>query len=374
MSGEAPQWTHSEPWAIFNSGCNFRVELNMRKALTALLALTTASLIVPAADACTRILYQGESASFYVGRTMDWAEDTGTDLWAFPAGMKRDGGVGEGSIPWTSKYGSVISSFYNVGSVDGINEAGLAGNVLYLVESDYGDAKASGKPLISVGAWMQYVLDNYATVQEAVDALSKEPFAIVAPVLPNGHAGAGHLSLADKTGDSAIFEYIGGKLNIHHSPKYTVMTNSPPFDQQLAISTYWDSVGGTNFLPGTSRAADRFARMSWMLNAVAPGLNESSATAEVMSLIRAISVPLGIQDPKSPNIASTRWRTAADLNAKRYFFDSVHAPSVFWVDLDKLDLKPGAPSLKLDLQGDPILSGEVSQAFKPAEPFKWLAP
>ena len=374
MSGEAPQWTHSEPWAIFNSGCNFRVELNMRKALTALLALTTASLIVPAADACTRILYQGESASFYVGRTMDWAEDTGTDLWAFPAGMKRDGGVGEGSIPWTSKYGSVISSFYNVGSVDGINEAGLAGNVLYLVESDYGDAKASGKPLISVGAWMQYVLDNYATVQEAVDALSKEPFAIVAPVLPNGHAGVGHLSLADKTGDSAIFEYIGGKLNIHHSPKYTVMTNSPPFDQQLAISTYWDSVGGTNFLPGTSRAADRFARMSWMLNAVAPGLNESSATAEVMSLIRAISVPLGIQNPKSPNIASTRWRTAADLNAKRYFFDSVHAPSVFWVDLDKLDLKPGAPSLKLDLQGDPILSGEVSQAFKPAEPFKWLAP
>ena len=346
----------------------------MRRTLTAVIALATAAIVIPAADACTRIVYEGAGASHFVGRTMDWAEETGTDLWAFPVGLKRDGGVGPGSIEWTSKHGSVISGFYNVGSVDGINDAGLAGNVLYLVESDYGDAKASGKPLLSVGAWMQYVLDNYATVAEAVDALSKEPFAIVAPVLPNGHAAAGHLAISDKTGDSAIFEYIGGKLNIHHSKQYTVMTNSPPFDQQLAINAYWNTVGGTNFLPGTSRAADRFARMSWMLNAVPPGLEESQSVAEVMSLIRAISVPLGIQDPKAPNIASTRWRTTSDLDAKRYFFESVHSPAVFWVDLDKLDLKPGAPSLKLDLSGNPILAGEVSKDFKPAEPFKWLAP
>ena len=100
--------------------------------------------------------------------------------------MKRDGGVGEGSIAWTSKYASVGAGFYNVATVDGMNDAGLAGNVLYLAESYYGDAKASGKPLLSIGGWLQYVLDNYATVAEAVDALSKEPFALVAPVLPNG--------------------------------------------------------------------------------------------------------------------------------------------------------------------------------------------
>jgi choloylglycine hydrolase len=325
------------------------------------------------ADACTRIVYNGKNGAYYVGRSMDWAEETGTDLWAFPAGMARDGGVGEGSISWTSKYGSVISGFYNVASVDGMNDAGLAGNVLYLAESDYGDAKASGKALISVGAWLQYVLDNYATVAEAVDALSKEPFAIVAPILPNGAAATGHLSLADKTGDSAIIEYIGGQLTIHHSPKYTVMTNSPPFDQQLAISTYWDNVGGTNFLPGATRAADRFARMNWMLNAVPPGADQNLANASVMSLMRAISVPLGIKDPKLPNIAPTRWRTIADLNGRRYIYESVHNPAVFWVDLNKLNLKQGAPVLKLDLQTDPMRSGEVSSGFKPAEAFRFLA-
>lgn len=346
----------------------------MRKTLTAILALATAASIAPVADACTRIVYQGENSTFYTGRTMDWAEDTGTDLWAFPAGMKRDGGVGEKSIAWTSKYGSVIAGFYNVASVDGINDAGLAGNVLYLAETDYGDYKTSDKARLSLGAWLQYVLDNYGTVAEAVDALSKDPFIIVAPVLPDGHPATGHLAINDKTGDNAVFEFIGGKLRIHHGKEYTVMTNSPTYDQQLAITTYWNSVGGQNFLPGTNRAADRFARVSWMLNAVPPGQKPDPSVAEVMSLVRAISVPLGMQDPTQPNIAATRWRTTADVNAGRYFFDNVHTPSVFWVDINKLDLKAGAPSLKLDLQGNRVLSGEVSKEFKPAEPFKWLAP
>ena len=123
-------------------------------------------------------------------------------------------------------------------------------------------------------------------------------------------------------------------------------------------------------MPGTNRAADRFARMSWMLNAVKPGVKPDAAMAEVMSLMRAISVPLGMGDPQEPNIASTRWRTGADLSAKRYFYDSVHSPSVFWVDIEKLDLKPGGQAMKLDLKANPILSGEVSKLFKPAEPFK----
>ena len=68
----------------------------MRKFLTALAALSCVALTAPLADACTRILYEGGSA-FMVGRTMDWAEETGTDLWAFPAGLARDGAS---HAPW----------------------------------------------------------------------------------------------------------------------------------------------------------------------------------------------------------------------------------------------------------------------------------
>ncbi|MBA3325428.1 MAG: linear amide C-N hydrolase [Rhodobacteraceae bacterium] len=73
---------------------------------------------------------------------------------------------------------------YDIATVDGMNEAGLAGNVLYLAEADYGNAAASGKPLMSIAAWLQYVLDNFATVDEAVTALLAEPFAIIARPCP----------------------------------------------------------------------------------------------------------------------------------------------------------------------------------------------
>jgi choloylglycine hydrolase len=287
--------------------------------------------------------------------------------------MVRDGGVGPGSIKWTSKYGSVVGDIYDVASADGMNEAGLVANILYLVEADYGDARASGKPLLSIGAWTQYILDNYGTVAEAVAALKQEPFAIVAPNLPGGKAAGGHIAIADASGDSAIFEYIKGKLVIHHDRKYTVMTNSPPFDEQLAINTYWNDVGGLKFLPGTHRASDRFARVSWNLNATPKVKDTKLAIATVFSVIRNISVPLGISDPEKPNIAATLWRTVADTKARRYYFESAFSPSVFWVDIAKLNLAPGSKPSKLNLSDNPILAGEVSGNFVAGEPFKFLA-
>jgi choloylglycine hydrolase len=343
-----------------------------RKTLLSFLAWAIVAMSVPQAHACTRVLYETGENGFIVGRTMDWYDDTGTDLWAFPRGMSRDGGAGPKSIKWTSKYGSVVGDIYDVASADGMNEAGLVANILYLVESDYGTPNTA-KPLLSVGAWTQYILDNYGTVAEAVAALKNEPFAIVAPDLPGGKSAGGHIAIADVSGDSAIFEYLNGKLIIHHDRKHTVMTNSPPFDQQLAINTYWNDVGGLKMLPGTHRASDRFARVSWNLNATPKVVDSNLAIATVFSLIRNISVPLGITDPEKPNIASTLWRTVADTKNRRYYFESALSPAVFWVDISKLRLAPGTKPEKLDLSGNPVLSGEVSDKFIPAEPFKFLS-
>ena len=345
----------------------------MKQKIFSLAISSILSLSLSSADACTRLLYETGTSNYIVGRTMDWAEDPGTDLWAFPKGLARDGGVGAGSIKWTAKHGSVISSFYNLATVDGINDAGLVANVLYLVEANYGDASKSKKPKLSIGAWAQYVLDNYGTVAEAVTALQKDPFIIIAPTLPNGAAAGGHLAIADASGDSAIFEYLEGKLVVHHGSEYRVMTNSPSFDQQLAINSYWKDIGGVKFLPGTSRSSDRFARMSWYLNAAPKEKDTRLATATAFSLMRAVSVPLGVSDPEKPNISSTIWRTVSDAGEKRYYFESSFNPSIFWVDIAKLNLEVGAKPLKLDLKERPIYAGEVSDKFVAAEPFKFIS-
>jgi choloylglycine hydrolase len=264
-----------------------------------------------------------------------------------------------------------------------MNEKGLVTNLLYLAESKYGKPDAN-KPMLSIAVWAQYALDNFASVNEAVEALRAEPFNILAPDLPNGSPAALHLAISDTSGDSAVFEYVDGKLKIHHGRQYTVMTNSPVYDEQLALNEYWKSIGGLTFLPGTNRAADRFARASFFINAIPKQLDpnyikgvphhsyENQAVAAVLSVLRAVSVPLGIATPGQPNISSTIWRTVCDQKNLVYYFDSATRPDTFWVTLSRLDFKQGAPIRKLTLQNGEIFAGEVSSQFKEAESFKFL--
>jgi penicillin V acylase-like amidase (Ntn superfamily) len=355
----------------------------MNPALCSILAtLFIAFVAVQPAETCTRAVYLGADGTVITGRSMDWSEDMRTNLWVFPRGSKHDGAAGPNSPKWVAKYGSVIASGYDVGTADGMNEMGLVTNVLYLAESDYG--KPDGRPPLSISTWAQYVLDNFATVVEAVSALSKEPFQVIAPTLPNGQGAQLHLSISDATGESAIFEYIGGKLVIHQGKQFTVMTNSPAFDQQLALNKYWENIGGLTFLPGTNRAADRFARASFLIGAIpktadpnyinaVPGASYiSQAVASVLSVIRSVGVPLGITTPGQPNISSSIWRTVADQKNKVYFFDSATSPNVFWVPLSELDLKEGAPVKRLTVAGGKIYSGSAAGKFEPAEPFAFL--
>lgn len=327
------------------------------------------------ADACTRLVYLGHGDDVITARSMDWKVDVQTNLWIFPRGMKRSGEAGPNSIKWTSKYGSVIASGYEISTTDGMNEKGLMANVLWLVESQYPKFDQT-KPGLTIAAWAQYALDNFATVAEAVEALRLEPFTIVTDAVPGQDRLATlHLSLSDASGDSAIVEYIGGKQVIHHGRQYQVMTNSPTFDQQLALNAYWKEIGGTVFLPGTNRASDRFARASFYVNAIPKSEDPVVALASVFSVIRNASVPFGINTPDQPNISSTRWRTVGDHKRKLYFFESALTPNTFWVDLKAIDFSAETGKVKrLDLGPNQtnVFAGETSKDFKVAEPFKFL--
>lgn len=322
------------------------------------------------AQACSRILYETGKGTYITGRGMDWNDSSAkTALWIFPVGMERDGGTKNNPIKWTSKFGSVITSFYDMGTADGMNEKGLVGNMLYLAESDYGDPAKTDKPTITIGGWLQYFFDNYATVKDVVTAMENPPFAIVATPLPNGRATTMHLSFSDSSGDSAILEYIQGKLTIHHDPAYKVMTNSPVYDQQLALNSYWNLIDGHNFLPGTISAADRFVRLSYNLKSSPKYENSRWAVASVFSQLRAIGVPLGMNNPNHPNLSMTLWRTVADHGARVYYFESALMPSLLWVDLNKVDFKSGVSTIAID--PDKVLAGDVSEKFKTAKPFSW---
>jgi penicillin V acylase-like amidase (Ntn superfamily) len=92
------------------------------------------------------------------------------------------------------------------------------------------------------------------------------------------------------------------------------------------------------------------------------------AVACVFSMVRAIGVPLGMEDPEHPNISATLWRTVGDHDAKRYYFESTIQPAIFWVDLTNLDFSEGSSPRSIEINSRKQLAGEVSGAFEPTEP------
>jgi penicillin V acylase-like amidase (Ntn superfamily) len=352
-----------------------------RGPLLSVLAALVVSADPAPAEACTRALYVSKDGTVIVGRSMDWGEDMMSNMWVLPRGMTRDGRGGQDTITWVSKYGSLITSAYDIGTADGMNEKGLVVNELALVESNYGKP-AAGAKVISLSTWPQYVLDNFATVAEAVADLRKENFRVQTVVLGNGRPANMHLVISDATGDSAVFEYVDGNLVIHHDKQYKVVTNSPTYDRQLAILEYWKDAGGiSKSLPGTSRAADRFVRTTFLLDvlpgAVSPtyisGTPQQSfkfqAPMAVLSLMRSVGTPLGFANEEQPWVSSTIWRTISDSTNRVVIFDSALTPATFWVKLDDLDLNQGAPVRKLELAGGRTYSGNATDKFVEARLF-----
>ena len=331
---------------------------------------------------CTRVVYIGENNTVLTGRSLDWGGDLQSNFWLLPRGMRRDGATGAGSLEWTSKYGSLIVAGYDAGPSEGMNEKGLVTNALYLAESDFG--AANGKPQISISVWLQYVMDNYATVAEAVTALQAEPFRIIAPVLPNGRPATMHMTLSDPSGDAAVLEYINGVLVIHHGKQYPVVTNSPTFDQQLAINAYWEQIGGNVFLPGTISPADRFARASYLIGIIPTSTDKNyiaavpeqsfqyQAVASVMGVVRSVGVPLGITTPGKPNVSSSIWRTVFDHKNLIYYFDSATNLNTFWVEFKDLDFSQDAPVKKLTMTGGKYYAGNAASQFLATPMFEFL--
>lgn len=323
------------------------------------------------ASACTRVVYKGPENTVLTARSMDWKEDPRSNIWIFPRGMERNGEVGRNPLTWRSKYGSVVTAAYDIASTDGMNEAGLVANLLWLAESVYPEWDGS-KPGLSIAAWVQYVLDNFATVDEVVAVMKRGDFEVVSDMMPDGSRMATlHLSVSDASGDSAIFEFLDGRLTVHHSPSYRVMTNSPSFDRQLALDDYWQTVGGLVFLPGTNRAADRFVRASFYVGALPQTADTRQAVAGIFSVIRNASVPLGISIPDQPNISSTRWRTVADQKNRVYYYESTSYPNVFWVEMEDVDFSQEAPVMMLDLTEGRTYAGNTANAFVQAVPFRF---
>lgn len=321
---------------------------NITKLLLGAGALAITSLAPVQADACTRVVYNGSDSLFVVARSLDWKTPIPTNLYVYPKGMEKVSTNLDNPIKWTSKYGAVYAVGYDGGVTEGMNEKGLVVNGLFCKGTVYNSSAVNEKYTMSLAVFVEWLLDNNETVEEVKKALTDADFEIQGATFDGGTVSALHWGVTDATGKSIIFEFDHGKINVYDMGDYRAMTNDPQWPQMTAIIDYWEKVGGKNFLPGTVTSPDRCVRANYFAHHVEATGNTDLGVSIARSVLLNSSVPYTYMIEGEPNLSSTQWRSYSDTRDGRYYFDIVTNPGYYYIDLHKLDLRKGAPVLKLD--------------------------
>lgn len=340
-------------------------------AAGAIMALAAFAGISPEAAACSRILYVGSDNSLrIVGRSLDWKSPIPTNLYVYPRGMHKVGNTLPGSVEWTSKYGAVYAVGYDGGVTEGMNEKGLVINGLFCKGTVYDNDSTKARPPMSLAVFIAWLLDMNATTPEVVDVLQKHDFNISGATFDGGTTSTLHWGVTDSEGRCAVIEFDNGTIRIYEGQDMPVMTNDPTFPEINAINDYWKKVGGSNMLPGTVKSPDRFVRGDYFDGHVAKTDDADLGLAIIRSIMANVSVPYLYTVETEPNVSSTQWRSYSNIRDRRYYFDIVTNPGIFYIDLNKCDLAPGASVMKLDTSKSHDYMGDVTDRLMKSEPFK----
>lgn len=341
-----------------------------------LLALSLAVLSGTAsALACSRVLYVGDTTATsnedvlrIVGRSLDWSTPIPTNLFVYPRGIEKQSNASGPMITWTSKYGAVYATSYNAGVTEGMNEKGLVVNGLFCRQTVYNNPSTEDKPAMSLAMFPAWLLDLNATTDEVVAAVKNQDFKIVGSTFDGGTVSTLHWGVTDASGKCAVIEFADGYIKIYEGQDIPVLTNEPKWPDMNAINAYWEGIGGTNFLPGGVRSADRFVRAHFFDGSVERTNDTTTGLAIVRSILNNVSVPYKYEKGDK-NLSQTQWRSFSDIRDRRYYFQNVTDLGLYYIDLRKCDLRKGAHVLYLDCQKAHDYVGDVTHRLVHSKPF-----
>lgn len=321
------------------------------------------------AGACSRVLYEGLDSLYIVARSLDWKTPIPTNIYVYPRGMNKVSSDQPNHVSWVSRYGSVYAVGYDGGITEGMNEKGLVVSGLFCKGTVYNDEKTCSRPQMSLSVFTAWLLDQFATTDEVTEALKNWNFDIQGATFDGGTVSALHWGVTDASGKSAIFEFDHGTVHIYDMGDYQAMTNDPNWPQMTAIIDYWNKIGGKNMLPGTVTSPDRCVRANYFAHHVKKTSDPDLGVAIARSVIMPSCVPYTYEIEGQPELSSTQWRSYANVRDLRYYFDIVTNPAYFYVDLNKIDLRRGAPVLKLDTSKSSTFIGDVTSKLIKSAPF-----
>ena len=199
------------------------------KAIT--LALLAGTLTTGVAHACTSVAWNTDLGTF-TSRTMDWMESTSPVLGTINSGDVRSlQGNGLGNT-YTVKYDMVAVLAYGELVADGVNSEGMQVNALFYPDMTMKKAETGSE--VTQFTIAEYLLANYATVDDVVKALPTLEYASI-PMEGMPVEMKLHWSVTDKSGDRLVIEMDEDGLHTYRGEEAMVMTNDPSMKEHIEM-------------------------------------------------------------------------------------------------------------------------------------------
>ena len=226
------------------------------------------------------------------------------------------------SLCWISKYGSVTFNLYGRDLPDGgMNEAGL-----YIWEmSEKADYPKNDKlPKLSQMSWMQYILDNCSTLEEAISAAREIEI----------DGWDWHYFVADCHGNTAAIEFINNKVVVYQGEDMPMpgLFNTR-YDRELELVKYYKGFGGQYEPDINDPFVPNFVKTATMIRDYKPTQN---------------AVDYGFEMLRHLNNKAD-WNVIFDVRKQKVFFNTHLNPEIKSFSLNEIDFSNTSPVLILNM-------------------------
>src|ERR1051325_10353413 len=279
--------------------------------------------------ACTNFCTRGEGL---FGRNYDFDIGSGMVI-VNKRGLSKRSLSPNHPAQWFAQYASItFNQFGRDIPMDGMNERGLVVALAWLDGTQYPAADA--RPELNEVEWIQYQLDTAASVD---DVLARSQRVRIVPVV-----SPLHYLVADRDGNTAAIEFLGGQLVVHRNPESPVLAN----DTYAASAAYLERLRREHATPQSAESLDRFARAAIMLGEPAGG----DAVARAFDILDAVAE------------SNTRWSIVYDQRLLAVEYRTAVNRQRRRIALSSFDLGCASPPLILDVDEG---SGDVTPRVTP---------
>jgi choloylglycine hydrolase len=236
------------------------------------------------------------------------------------------------SFCWISKYGSVTFNAFGRDFPDGgMNEAGL---YIWEMNEDATYPKNDNLPKLNQMNWMQFVLDSYSTVDEAVRCASEVEI----------EGWGWHYFVGDARGNCVAIAFIDNKVVVNRDRTMPVpgLFNTP-YKRELEILKYYRGFGGFYEPDLSDPTVPRFVKTAVMVRDYDSTQNAVDYGFKMLEKLTVYDVP--------------EWSIIFDAQRKDVYFKTRINPRIKHFSMNKIDFSNNTDVLILNM--DTAEGGDV---------------